>query len=108
VTEVSYVGQENPATWLITIAKRRVKLGLLFAIICGINKYSRIETASYGVTAVNYHTVHVCLDEFIIKDDIPLSIIHFARTMRHESTVGSLSTNSLRCKGFEGIWKLWT
>jgi hypothetical protein len=49
----------------------------------------------------------VCFKEFIIKDDSPLSVIHFSVAMCHECAVGSFPTNEFLRKGFECIGELW-
>jgi len=49
----------------------------------------------------------VCFEEFIIKDDSPLSVIHFTVAVCHECAVGSFPTNEFLRKGFECIGELW-
>lgn len=48
----------------------------------------------------------VGFQEFIIKNYVPLSLIHLSMAMCHEWTVGSLSTKVLCCESLEGIWEL--
>jgi hypothetical protein len=49
----------------------------------------------------------VRFEEFIIKDDSPLSVIHFSVAMCHECAVGSFPTSEFLRKGFECIGELW-
>ena len=55
----------------------------------------------------NYDSMLVCFEEFIIKDDSPLSMIYFSVAMCHECAVESFPTNEFLCKGFEFIQELW-
>jgi hypothetical protein len=48
----------------------------------------------------------VRFEEFIIKDDSPLSMKHFSVAMRHEYTVGSFLTNEFLRERFECIGEL--
>ena len=48
----------------------------------------------------------VCFEEFIIKDDSPLSVINFSVAMCHECAVGSFPTNEFLREGFECIREL--
>ena len=60
----------------------------------------RIETEPNPVTTVDHNTVtvNVRIQEFVIKDDRPLSMIEFSVTMRHECAVRPLPANALRRK----------
>ena len=59
-----------------------------------------------GITTLDDSSVLVCFQEFIIKNDRPLSVIDFLLTMGHEYRVWALSTKMLHGKGFECIWEL--
>ena len=60
-----------------------------------------------NVIATVYHnSMLVCFQEFIIKDDCPLSVIDFSMTMGHECAAWAFSTQVLRGECFKCIWKL--
>lgn len=60
-----------------------------------------------AIKAGNYDSMLVCFEEFIIKDDSPLSVIYFSVAMCHECAVGSFPANEFLRKGFEFIRELW-
>ena len=75
-------------------------------VICRIGKNTKIEASPDRVAAVDHNTVDIGMQEFIIEKDGPLSVEDFSMTMRHEGTVGTLSTKAISSKCIEGIWEL--
>jgi len=61
-----------------------------------------IETVPTPITTINHNVMNVRLQEFVIKNDRPLSMIEFPVTMCHERIVRP-STNALCRKGLEGV-----
>ena len=59
-----------------------------------------------GVTALNRHSVLICFQELIVKDDCPLSMVDFSMAMRHKSAIGPFPANVLCCEGLEGVREL--
>jgi hypothetical protein len=59
-----------------------------------------------AITALDYNSVLVCFQEFIVKNDCPLRVIHFSIAMCQEGGVRSLPTSVLCCEGLKGIRKL--
>ena len=74
---------------------------------CKDLEYARVEAMFDAIKAGNYDSMLVCFEEFIIKDDSPLGMIHFSVAMCHECAVGSFPTNEFLRKGFECIGELW-
>ena len=58
------------------------------------------------IATVNHNSVLVCFQEFIIKDDCPLSMIDFLMTMGHEYAAWAFSTQILHGECFKCIWEL--
>ena len=59
VTKVSYTNNKNSVMWFWVAPTRRLaRLDLLLAIVSRICKYSRIETATNPVAAVNHDAMH--------------------------------------------------
>jgi hypothetical protein len=81
-------------------------LDLLLLVVCRKGKYTRVETTPDGITALNCHSVLICFQELIIKDDRPLSVVDFLMAMGHKSAIGSFPANVLCCKGLEGVREL--
>jgi hypothetical protein len=77
-------------------------MDILLLIVGRVYEYARIETASNPVATVDHNTVHISLQEFIIENDCPLSVVDFSMTVRHERPFGPLPANVLRCEGLEG------
>jgi hypothetical protein len=50
--------------------------------------------------------MNVGLQEFVVKNDRPLSVIEFSVTMGHVGVIQSLPSNPLCHKGLEGVWEL--
>ena len=59
-----------------------------------------------AVTALDYHTVLIRFQEFVIKNDCPLSVEDFSLAMRHKGRADSFPANILCRKGFESVRKL--
>ena len=59
-----------------------------------------------AITTLYYHTVLVRFQEFIVKNDCPLSVEDFSLAMCHKGRADSFLANVLCCKGFESIRKL--
>jgi hypothetical protein len=64
---------------------------VLLTTISGICEDTKIETAPDPIITVNHNTVNVRFQEFIIRNDRPLSMIEFWVATSHERTVWSLS-----------------
>ena len=80
---------------------------LLFHVIRRISDYTWVKTSRNLVTTLDHYTMLVCFQEFIVKYDWPLCMVHFSMTMTHEHGVGFLSmANVVSCKDLEGIRKL--
>jgi hypothetical protein len=95
------------------LSKLRVKdtsiqksLGLLLLVVLRICKYMRVKATSNAIATHNNDSMLKSFQEFIIKDDLPLSIIDFSMTMGHECSVWALSTQVLSGEGFKCIWEL--
>ena len=58
------------------------------------------------IKAGDYDSVLVCLEEIIIEDNSPLSVIQFSVAMCHENAVWSFPTNKFLREGFECIGEL--
>jgi hypothetical protein len=65
-----------------------------------------VKTTPKAIAALDHSSVFIGFQEFIIKDDSPLSVIDFSMTMGHECAVWALSTKMLCGEGFKCIWKL--
>jgi hypothetical protein len=87
-------------------AEASAHLGLLLWVVCRICEYARVEATFDAIKASNHDSMLVCFEEFIIKDDSPLSVIHFSVAMCHEYAVGSFPTNEFFREGFECIGEL--
>ena len=61
---------------------------------------------SNTIATLDHNSVFIGSQEFIIKDDSPLSMIDLSMTMSHECTVRAFSTKMLGGEGFKCIWKL--
>ncbi len=59
-----------------------------------------------AITALDYHTVLIRFQEFIVKNDCPLSVEDFSLAMCHKGRADSFSANILCRKGFESVRKL--
>ena len=59
-----------------------------------------------AIATLNHNSMLICFQEFIIKNDCPLSMIEFSMTMGHEHVVWTLSTKMLCGEGFKCIWEL--
>jgi hypothetical protein len=81
-------------------------LDLLLHVICRFGEYTRVETTPDGVITLNHHSVLVCFQELIVKDDGPLSVIDFSTAMSHQSIGGSLPVIVLCYEGLEGAREL--
>ena len=62
-----------------------------------------------SIAALDYNSVLVRFNEFIVKNDRPLGMVHFMVTMGHKGGIGPFAPNIFRCKGLEGIreLKIW-
>jgi hypothetical protein len=78
----------------------------LLMIICRIYEYLWIEMVTNPITAVNYNAMCICLQESIIEDNVPLSLIHLSLAVCHKGIVGSFSSKVFCCKGLKVVWKL--
>jgi len=79
---------------------------LLLLVVCRICEYTGVNPTPDPITGLNRHSVLVCCHKFIIKDDCPLSIVHFSVTMCHKGGIRALPANVICSKGFESIRKL--
>ena len=59
-----------------------------------------------GITTLDHSSMLIGFQEFIIKDDRPLSVKYFPLTMGHEYGVWALSTQMLRGESLECIREL--
>jgi len=48
----------------------------------------------------------VCFNEFVVKNDRPLGMIHFTVTMGNKGGIRPFAPNVFRHKGLEGIGEL--
>jgi hypothetical protein len=80
---------------------QRLRLDLLLMIIRRIYKYPWIETVMNPIVAVNYNAMCICLQEFIIEDNVPLSLIHLCWQCAIKALLGPFPP-----KGLKVIWKL--
>lgn len=87
-------------------AKVSAHLDLLLWVVCRIREYARVEATFDAIKAGNHDSMLVCFEEFIIKDNSPLSVIHFSVAMCHEYAIGSFPTNEFLREGFECIGEL--
>ena len=58
------------------------------------------------VTTLDHNSVLICFQEFIIKDDGPLSVKDFPLTMGQECRVWALSTKMICGESLKCIWEL--
>ena len=91
----------------MTNCKASTDLDLLLWVVSRIHEYARVEAMFDAIKAGNYDSMLVCFEEFIIKDDSPLSMIYLLVAMCYECAIRSFPTNEFLCKGFEFIWELW-
>ena len=59
-----------------------------------------------SIAALDYNSMLVRFNEFIVKNDRPLGMVHFTVTMGHKGGIGPFAPNIFRCKGLEGIGEL--
>ena len=55
---------------------------LLFLVIRGMGEYTQVKTIPFVMTTLN-HSMLICFQKFIIKDNRPLSMVYFLITMYH-------------------------
>jgi len=79
---------------------------LLLHVVRRICEQTRVKPTPDVIVALNHHPMLVCFQEFIVKDDRPLSMIHFSLAMCHKCGARSFPANVLCCEGFEGIGEL--
>ena len=91
-------------TWIILIFQQHNKV-LLFLVIRGMGEYARVKTIPIVITKLNHHSMPICFQKFIVKDNRPLSMVHFSMTMCHERIIGCLA-DILCCEVCKGIRKL--
>ena len=60
-----------------------------------------IETSHHTIAAHNDYTVHICLNKFIIKKYIQLSMKKFTLTMGKEGLLWASSSNMFEDKSLE-------
>jgi hypothetical protein len=66
----------------------------------------RVKMTSNVITTLDHSSMLICFQDFIIKDDHPLSMKDFPLTMGHECRVWALSTKMIHGKSLECIWEL--
>jgi len=59
-----------------------------------------------SITALDYDSVLVRFNEFIVKNDHPLGMVHFTVTMGNKGGIRPFAPNVFCCKGLEGIGEL--
>jgi hypothetical protein len=76
---------------------------LLFRIICGVCKYSRIEPSKYFVMAFNHYAMLKRMNELCIEDDFELFVYEFPATVGVERSSWTLAFGMKACKVLEFI-----
>jgi len=108
VTKISNTSNDDSVRGVsFTNCKTSADIDLLLWVVSRIREYARVEATFDAIKAGNYDSMLVCFEEFIIKDDSPLSVIYFSVAMCHECAVRSFPTNEFLRKGFEFIRELW-
>jgi len=106
-TKVMSAGYKNPVKILREAKHWHLKiLDLLLLVVRRICKYVGVKTMLNAITAPNHHSMLMCFQEFIIKDDHPLSMVDFSLTVGHGCAAWALSTKMLHRKGFKCIREL--
>jgi hypothetical protein len=82
------------------------RLDLPFTIIHRICEYPWIEMVMNPIAVVNYNAMCICLQEFVIDDNVPLSLIHLSLAVYYEHIVGSFPSKVFYCKSLKVVWKL--
>ena len=65
----------------------------LLWIVTGISEETWIEMSHHTIAAHNDYTVHICLNKFIIKKYIQLSVKEFMLTIGKEGLLWASSSN---------------
>lgn len=86
-----------------------LQVHLLFRVISRVDKYLRIAMPFDFIIAVQGHAMCICLHKFLVKEDVPLSMICFLLTMWPECTACSwpLPSPMPHHKCLEWIRELW-
>jgi len=59
-----------------------------------------------SITALDYNSMLVCFNEFVIKNDRPLGMVYFMVTMGNKGGIRPFAPNVFCRKGLEGIGEL--
>jgi len=59
-----------------------------------------------SITALDYNSVLVHFNEFVVKNDCPLGMVHFTVTMGNKDGIRPFASNVFHRKGLEGIGEL--
>jgi len=106
-TKVTNTGYKNPVKILREAKHQHSKsLDLLLLVVCRICKYAGVKMTLNAITAPNHYSMLIYFQEFIIKDDFPLSVVDFSLTVGHEHAAWALSTKMLCHEGFKCIREL--
>jgi hypothetical protein len=54
---------------------------LLFLVIRRVCEYTGVKTARDAIATFDYHSMLIRFQEFVVKNDRPLSMVHFSMTM---------------------------
>jgi hypothetical protein len=85
---------------------QRERQALLLWIICGVCEYSRIKSTCNAITTFNHDTVFIGIQEFVVEDNLPLSVNTLPATVTGELWLELLRTTMLICEILERVGKL--
>ena len=78
----------------------------LFRIISGVGKYPWIKPSLDTIAATNGNSVFPCFKEFIIKENQPLCMKHFAMAVGHEISGRCFTPEMTACEILKTIGEL--
>ena len=92
----------------MSFAKRWSAIGkkILLWVVRRIREYAREKTTPDAIRALYRYAVLICFQEVIIKNDCPLSMVHFSLAMRHEGRLNSFLADVFCRERFERVRKL--
>ena len=79
---------------------------ILFGIVSRISEYSWKQTPLNPITTCKHNSVLICLEEFIIKNFLPLGMEKLPVAMRIQGVARWSASGMLQNEVFEVVWQL--
>ena len=79
---------------------------ILFGIVSRISEYSWKQTPLNPITTCKHNSVLICLEEFIVKNFLPLGMEKLPVAMRIQGVARWSASGMLQNEVFEVVWQL--